>query len=35
MATNNDETNAAMLAVNRRLGYVPGGRRVEYLKHLS
>jgi len=32
MATNNDETNAAMLAINRRLGYVPGGRRVEWLR---
>jgi GNAT superfamily N-acetyltransferase len=35
IATRNDETNAPMLAINRRLGYVPGGRRVEYLKHLS
>jgi GNAT superfamily N-acetyltransferase len=35
MATNNDETNAPMLAINRRLGYVPGGRRVEYLKVLK
>jgi GNAT superfamily N-acetyltransferase len=34
MATNNDETNAPMLAINRRLGYVPGGRRVEWLKPL-
>ena len=25
MATNNDETNAPMLAINRRLGYVPAG----------
>ena len=32
MATTNDETNAAMLAVNRRLGYLPAGRRVDYLK---
>ncbi len=32
MATNNDETNAAMLAINGRLGYVPGGRRVEWLR---
>jgi GNAT superfamily N-acetyltransferase len=31
LATNNDETNAAMLAVNRRLGYQPAGRRVEYV----
>jgi hypothetical protein len=35
MATNNDETNAPMLAINRRLGYVPGGRRVEWLKELK
>jgi GNAT superfamily N-acetyltransferase len=35
MATNNDETNAPMLAINRRLGYVPGGRRVEWLKQMS
>ena len=34
LATTNDETNAAMLAVNRRLGYVPAGRRVEWLKEL-
>jgi GNAT superfamily N-acetyltransferase len=32
MATSNDETNAPMLAINRRLGYVPGGRRVEWLR---
>jgi GNAT superfamily N-acetyltransferase len=32
VATTNDETNAAMLAVNRRLGYKAGGRRVEYLR---
>jgi len=31
LATTNDETNAPMLAVNRRLGYQPSGRRVEYL----
>ena len=30
--TTNDETNAPMLAVNRRLGYVPRLRRVEYLR---
>ncbi len=30
--TNNDETNAPMLAVNRRLGYEPKLRRVEYLR---
>lgn len=34
ISTTNDETNAAMLAVNRRLGYRPGGRRVEYLREL-
>jgi GNAT superfamily N-acetyltransferase len=32
IATANDETNAAMLAINRRLGYRPAGRRVEWLK---
>jgi GNAT superfamily N-acetyltransferase len=31
IATTNDETNAAMLAVNERLGYRPAGRRVEVL----
>ena len=31
LVTTNDETNAPMLAVNRRLGYRPSGRRVEYL----
>jgi GNAT superfamily N-acetyltransferase len=30
MATSNDETNAPMLAINRRLGYRPAGRRVEF-----
>ena len=30
--TTNDETNAPMLAVNRRLGYRPALRRVEYLR---
>jgi GNAT superfamily N-acetyltransferase len=35
MATTNDETNAPMLAINRRLGYVARGRRVEYLRTLS
>ena len=30
--TSNDETNAPMLAVNRRLGYEPKLRRVEYLR---
>jgi GNAT superfamily N-acetyltransferase len=32
MFTTNDETNAPMLAINRRLGYVPAGRRVEYTR---
>jgi GNAT superfamily N-acetyltransferase len=32
IVTDNDETNAAMLAINRRLGYVPHSRRVEYLR---
>ena len=31
IVTTNDETNAPMLAVNRKLGYRPAGRRVEYL----
>ncbi len=31
VATLNDETNAPMLAINRRLGYRPAGRRVEYV----
>jgi GNAT superfamily N-acetyltransferase len=35
IATRNDETNAPMLAINRRLGYRPAGRRVEYLKELG
>jgi GNAT superfamily N-acetyltransferase len=35
IATRNDETNAAMLAINRRLGYRFGGRRVEWLKKLT
>jgi GNAT superfamily N-acetyltransferase len=30
--TTNDETNAAMLALNSRLGYTPRMRRVEYLR---
>ena len=30
--TTNDETNAPMLAINRRLGYTPRARRVEYLR---
>jgi len=34
ITTTNDETSAPMLAVNRRLGYKPGGRRVEYLREL-
>jgi GNAT superfamily N-acetyltransferase len=35
IATRNDETNAPMLAINRRLGYRPAGRRVEYLRDLA
>jgi GNAT superfamily N-acetyltransferase len=31
LVTTNDETNAPMLAVNRRLGYRPAGRRVEFV----
>lgn len=31
LSTENDERNAPMLALNRRLGYVPAGRRVEYV----
>jgi GNAT superfamily N-acetyltransferase len=34
IVTTNDENNAPMLAVNRRLGYRPSGRRVEYLRDL-
>jgi GNAT superfamily N-acetyltransferase len=30
IVTTNDETNGPMLAINRRLGYVPAGRRVEF-----
>jgi GNAT superfamily N-acetyltransferase len=32
MDTHNDETNAPMLAVNRRLGYRPAGRRLEWIR---
>jgi GNAT superfamily N-acetyltransferase len=32
IVTTNDETNAAMLAVNRRLGYLPANTRVEYVR---
>ena len=35
LVTRNDETNAPMLAINRRLGYVPAGRRVEWLCDMS
>ncbi len=35
MLTFNDATNAPMLAVNRRLGYEPIGRRVEWLKDVE
>lgn len=34
IATTNDERNAAMLAINRKLGYVPVGRMVEYGRDL-
>ncbi len=34
MVTMNDETNAPMLVINRQLGYVPHGRRVEMLLDL-
>jgi GNAT superfamily N-acetyltransferase len=33
--TTNDESNAAMLAVNDRLGYRPSARRVEYARDAS
>ena len=33
LTTTNDERNAPMLALNRRLGYQPAGRRVEYLRN--
>jgi GNAT superfamily N-acetyltransferase len=32
LATRNDESNAPMLAINRRLGYVPATRRVEWVR---
>ena len=32
MATRNDETNAPMLAINRRLGFESAGRRVEWIR---
>jgi GNAT superfamily N-acetyltransferase len=32
ISTINDETNAPMLAINKRLGYKPAGRRVEYVR---
>jgi GNAT superfamily N-acetyltransferase len=32
MITDNDETNAPMLAINRALGFRPAGRRLEYLR---
>jgi hypothetical protein len=32
MTTENDERNAPMLAINRRLGFRPAGRRVEWLR---
>ena len=33
--TFNDETNAAMLAVNTKLGYRPHSQRLSWLKELS
>jgi RimJ/RimL family protein N-acetyltransferase len=35
IVTDNDETNAAMLAINRSLGYQPAGRKVDWLKALT
>jgi GNAT superfamily N-acetyltransferase len=35
LVTTNDESNAPMLAINRRLGYELMGRRVDYLNDLS
>lgn len=32
MVTDNDETNTPMLAINRRLGFRPAGRRVEWVR---
>jgi GNAT superfamily N-acetyltransferase len=34
VVTSNDESNTAMLAINRRLGYLPAGRSVEYGRDL-
>jgi RimJ/RimL family protein N-acetyltransferase len=33
--TSNDEANAAMLAINRRLGYTTFARSVEYMRSTS
>ena len=33
--TTNDETNVPMLELNRRLGYAPRLRRVEYIREAS
>jgi GNAT superfamily N-acetyltransferase len=35
MVTANDETNAPMLAINRRLGYRPSSRSFDYVKSLT
>src|SRR5262249_56030060 len=34
VSTGNDETNAPMLTINRRLGYQPTGRMLTYRRHL-
>jgi GNAT superfamily N-acetyltransferase len=35
LATRNDEQNAPMLAINRKLGYRPAARRVEFVRECS
>jgi hypothetical protein len=34
MVTRNDDVNAPMLAINRRLGYRPTGRTFDYTRNL-
>jgi RimJ/RimL family protein N-acetyltransferase len=34
MVTRNDDVNAPMLAINRRLGYRPSGRTFDYTRNL-